>query len=145
MSVAGRCILGFLIVVAVVGRATMDYFHVPPSNRDGNGSPRAAVDKFEWNFGRVPIGQDLRATFTVKNEGTRRLLLSDPSACCGSADSEIIIWPGQTKKLTLRIPTNQFPVGPGRKVVCYQTNDRFHPTLCFTMLFELTANETTRE
>ena len=144
MSIAARVLLGCLILASVA------VFLLKPASEsdrpastlsdDDTDRPIAVVDKPKWNFGPVPIGQELRATFAVRNVGTRRLILADQSDCCGSDVSQIIIAPSQTKELVLRVPTDHRPAGAGCEMVCYETNDPLHPTLQFTMSFELTSN-----
>jgi hypothetical protein len=147
MPIAARCFLGCLILASVVvflsKPATGIGHWARTSCRTDIESPRAVVDSTEWNFGRVPIGHDLRATFIVKNNGTRRLILAEQGECCGSANVEIIVPSGMTQELTFPIRTNQRQLGPHREVVCYETNDRLQPTLAFTVVFDLTDGQAT--
>jgi hypothetical protein len=150
-------ILGCVILVSTAGMGSEDRHEsgkyatqVPQAklnksegSRPGHNKsegPRVSLAKSEWNFGQVSIGEVLSASFLVRNEGTRRLILDERGVCCGSANQEIIP-PGETKKLTFEIDTSQLPLGPGQKVVSYDTNDRLHRTLVFTLVFELKSDK----
>ena len=103
------------------------------------GQPLVVAKQTERNFGQITHGEELVVTFPVGNEGTRRLILTKQDECCGSDSSQIIVPPGKAHNVTVRIFTNHLQLGPGREVVCYGTNDPRHPTLAFTLLFDLTS------
>lgn len=143
MRIAASYLFGFLILAGGAGLLWTQAAETRPwpgtstGNETSSGSPSAVTDKTVCNFGTVPKGEELNATFTIKNNGRRRLILSDQSQCCGSA-AEVIIPPGETKDLNFSIPTVHQQLGPHRKLVRYETNDRLNPTLVFTMVFNLT-------
>jgi hypothetical protein len=146
MRIAAPFLLGFPILAGLAGLLWAHAGETRPlpgtsiGNGTSAGSPSAVIDKTVWNFGTVPTGEELNATFSIKNNGSKRLILSDQSQCCGSADQDVIIPPGKTKDIKFLIPTINRELGPQRKLVCYETNDRLNPTLVFTMVFDLTEH-----
>ena len=126
--------------ICLLGAAGFYVSNVSEAFRDPVREPLAVAERTEQNFGQVTAGDGLEATFLVRNKGARRLILAEQSECCGSANQEIIVPPGKSQELTFRIPTNQRHLGPHCEVVYYETNDRLHPTLAFTMVFDLTSD-----
>ena len=143
MRIAATHLIGLSLLAGVAGflwsqAAEIGLLPTPSTgNAISSGTPSTVIDKTVWNFGTVPIGEELKATFSIRNNGSRRLILSDQSQCCGSADQDVIIPPGKRKEINILIPTADRPLGPHRKQVCYETNDRLNPTVVLTMLFEL--------
>jgi hypothetical protein len=153
MSVGIRCLLGCVILASMASLALQVGYGIgnhatlgpqfgpnriegPQAERNRSAGPQVELETSEWDFGSVPSGEILCAKFRVSNKGTRRLILDERGDCCGSANQEIIP-PGESKELTFVIHTSQRQPGPGREVVCYETNDRHHSTLVFTMVFDL--------
>ena len=141
MRVAVPYLLGISILACVAGllgtRAAGTTHWPKNSTGTSPGSPVAVIEKTVWNFGQVPIGEELSATFAIKNQGSKRLILSEQGQCCGSASQDVIIPPGETKELTFVIVTKHRRQGKDRKLVCYGTNDPLSPSLAFRMEFEL--------
>ena len=145
MRIAAPCFLGSAILISVAGFLWTQGAETRPrsSTSTGNGTstgrPLTVADTTVRDFGTVPIGEELNATFSITNNGSRRLILTEQSQCCGSAD-QVIIPPGKTKDINFLIPTIHRQLGPHRKLVCYETNDRLNPTLVFIMVFNLTEH-----
>ncbi len=146
MRIAAHSILGFATLTIVAGfvwtqaAETWLWPNVSPGKGTSLGRPSMEIDKAVWNFGSVPIGEELQATFSISNHGSRRLILLDQSQCCGSTEQDVIIPPGQTKNVDFRVTTRGRSLGPHRQVVCYETNDGDNPTLVLTIEFELTEH-----
>ena len=103
---------------------------------------RIAVDRTECSLGTITKSDGVTAEFTVRNEGTRRLLLREQdSNCCGSSARETIIFPGNAKTLAFEIGSDSLAAGPQTKVVHYETNDPAHPNLVFTMHFTIASSQ----
>ncbi len=111
----------------------------PPSNppaaqaQSGAKAPEGAQPVIEIaektkDFGTVPKGEKLRATFEVKNTGKGPLEISQvrPTCGCTVANFDRTIAPGATGKVVAEVDTTGF-TGPISKVVLLFCNDPAAP------------------
>ena len=124
-----RWFLGLVLILLIA----LAVIHV--RGRESTLGPRARIDVRQHDFGGIPIGTELAATFQVRNDGSRRLILNEQGACCGAA-LETIIAPRQTQNIVVPIQTGQLRPGPVRESVIFETNDPRNPILEFTVSFD---------
>jgi hypothetical protein len=104
--------------------------NVPPPA--GGGKIAFSTNTFE--FGRVPAGTVVRATFTVTNTGDAPLEITDVHPGCGCTTAgawDRKLEPGKTTTLSLQVNTANFG-GAITKTVTVTCNDPAQPT---TLLF----------
>lgn len=108
-------------------------------NRVSHSRPLVAMDQTTRNLGRVPVGETLAVAFSINNEGSRRLILTQQDQCCGFFAQDVVIQPGRQGEIKWSMSTKQRQPGVHRESVCYHTNDRLNPSLVFTAVFEVAA------
>lgn len=134
------------VAICAIGGVAFYFRSFPPEvYRDQPSTARAVVEQYEWNFGQLAAGTPLHVTFVVRNEGTKRLILTEQDDCCSARDEQIIISPGEMDKVKRVIDTNQRQEGPGHEVLRYRTNDPDCPTLTFDLTYEITPAQPTSE
>ena len=91
--------------------------------------PSAAKD-----FGTVAPGQRLQDGFSVRNRGSRRLILhQDGASCCGQTTPEpLIASPGQTINVPVDMLAPTQP-GPFEQTLSFTTNDPSRPRFEFVL------------
>ena len=112
-----------------------------------NARPSIILDVSSWDFGTVSDDSELRAVFSIRNAGERRLLLFERSRSCGclsSGQREVIVNPGDSTNLTVLLRTSRLR-GPVQKHVQYETNDPNKPTLTLTLLANVECPSTRRD
>jgi hypothetical protein len=101
--------------------------------------PRPELDYTSWDFGCVESGPELEARFPVHNAGGRRLILHESRSSCecvSGANSHVIVKPGETIDLAVRIATKHVR-GPLKLDVQYDTNSPDVPLLSFSLLADV--------
>ena len=101
----------------------------------GVSGPIAVLPETQRDFGPVAAGAVLLARFSVKNAGTRRLVLElESEGCCDEPSDrrQIVVPPGLSRVIEVRVDTNQWH-GRMRQVVHYTTNDPSKPRLTLTL------------
>src|SRR5262249_18628895 len=95
---------------------------------------KISIDPMTKDAGVVAKGEKIDAVFSVKNEGTSDLVISDarPSCGCTVASFDKTIKPGQSGKITAAIDTKNFN-GPITKSVTVVSNDPQTPQLALTI------------
>lgn len=84
-----------------------------------------AIDRTEWDLGKVYSGRVADATFEIRNVGRSRLILRKTNGdcdCLSTGEAEIIVPPGGCRKVVARLDTSK-TLGPVSVGVHYQTND----------------------
>ena len=86
------------------------------------------------DFGTVAPAQRLQGSFSVRNVGSRRLILHQEGAsCCGqSAPEPLVIVPGQTASVPVDVLAPTQP-GPFEYPLSFTTNDPGHPRFEFVV------------
>ena len=93
-----------------------------------NGSmPRFAASTF--NFGKVPAGTEIHATYTFKNEGKSCFCVYklDVDACCYSHSDIPAAEPGEEISFRVHLDTKDMPKGDCLKIVTLTTNSPLRP------------------
>ena len=105
---------------------------IPPSkNMSGTDVPRVLVQLSTRNFGRVDSGTVIEATFHLKNDGNRRLILRRTSGRCQCFipdEPETVIEPGEQHVITRNLDTSNCS-GSLQREWNYATNDPSQPLI----------------
>ena len=133
----------FSLAVAALGYGCVIGFvnAVGHSPRDARGPlPGLRVEPEIHELGRLAAGPRVEAVFRVTNTGARRLILQKQSNSCGclSADPEINIPPGHTRRIAAALHTDRLR-GPVQLEISYRTNDPHCPKLKLTLLADVVA------
>ncbi len=132
-------VVGGILVVAVAGllfarsQSTANQPAVPVTVQ---GSPRLQVDQELIDFGQVPVGKMVTASFTLSNAGDQPLVFSHPpvptvvEGCCppkivGGATT---LQPGEQTTLSMEFTMNAGMDGPHDFRIGLQTNDPSQPS-----------------
>lgn len=97
--------------------------------------PIAVLPETQRDVGAVSAGVVLGARFSVKNAGTRRLVIERESEECCDEPSErrrIVVPPGVSGVIEVQVDTNRW-YGEMRHVVHYTTNDPSRPRFTLTL------------
>lgn len=82
----------------------------PPISKTGP-HPRAVIDKTEFDFGRMEVGESREHSFVIRNEGQADLILQQGNTTCQCTISKLEndrLPPGKSATITLRwTPTTQ--------------------------------------
>ena len=89
--------------------------------------PRFAASTF--NFGKVPAGTEIHATYTFKNEGKSCFCVYklDVDACCYSHSDIPAAEPGEEISFRVHLDTKDMPKGDCLKIVTLTTNSPLRP------------------
>ncbi len=104
-----------------------------------SGNPVLVLDRTEFDFGCVPAGPDLVASFEVQNAGARRLILrklKGSCECLGSDPAPIIVEPGAKHTLTARVHTGDLN-GAMKLDLFYRSSDPAHPQFTLSVLADV--------
>jgi hypothetical protein len=105
------------------------------STNGGGTYPRLVLLTKRCELGTVATGAPIEASFAIRNDGGRRLVVRrEQGTCCGAMEQDgvIIVNPGCSTNLSVKIDTGG-QWGRLEKAVTYTTNDPAFP------LFELTV------
>jgi hypothetical protein len=124
--------LGFLLVTAAIATRIRDQILLPPAISNASARPQVVVEQTVRDLGSRRQGSTLRASFQVRNAGSRRLILVRQSSGCDclTGEPEVIIGPGRRRPVALTLDTHQFQ-GPIGVPIRYQTNDPARPLVEF--------------
>ncbi len=97
-------------------------------------TPKILIDPMTKDAGTVAKGEKIEAVFSVKNNGTQDLVISEarPSCGCTVASFDKTVKPGQSGKITATIDTKNFN-GPITKSVTVVSNDPENPQMALTI------------
>lgn len=139
-----RRALFILLAIAtglLIGRAAAFHLTLRQAALQPVAGGEAAIELAETrrDFGPVPAGDPLTATFHVRNAGTRRLVLNEE--ICGSceedpAEQTILIPPGASQELTVTLET----AGLAGRILQdrrFTTNDPHTPQFTLSLLAEI--------
>lgn len=89
--------------------------------------PRFASSTF--NFGKVPVGTEIHATFKLKNEGKSCFCIYkvDVDACCYSHSDIPVADPGEEITFRVHLDTKDMHAGECLKIVTLTTNSPLRP------------------
>lgn len=93
---------------------------------------RGSMPRFEsstFNFGKVPAGTVIHATFRFKNEGKECFIVHkvDADACCYSHSDIPAAKPGEEVAFRVHLDTKDMPEGESMTVVTLTTNSPLRP------------------
>lgn len=94
------------------------------------GAPEATVVQPLVDAGEVPVGEEIEATFEIRNDGTAPLEITrvQPDCGCTVVDYDGTIAPGEVGKIRAAVDTIDI-VGETTKVITVHTNDSASPRL----------------
>lgn len=100
--------------------------------------PRVVIDEPILDVGRVPVGQRIEAEFTLRNEGTETLEITEVKPACGCtvAEYDKKIDPGASGTVHASVDTSRIS-GPNAKAITVYTNDAANPRLQLTIKSEV--------
>lgn len=93
---------------------------------------KGSMPRFEtstFSFGKVPVGTEIHATFTFKNEGKSCFCVYkvDVDACCYSHSDIPAADPGEEVSFRVHLDTKDMPKGECLKIVTLTTNSPLRP------------------
>ena len=94
-------------------------------NSADSSSPKVILPCSKRDLGAVVQGEVLRASFPIKNEGSRRLIVLEAgTSCCGQSAGprRIVLLPGESKRLSVEVDSRQW-YGRMEYSRRYTTND----------------------
>ena len=99
-----------------------------------DGAPAAVVVEPVVDAGEVPVGEEVEATFEIRNDGTAPLEITQVRPACGCtvADYDELIAPGETGRVRATVDTTSI-LGPNAKAVTVFTNDAASPRIQLTI------------
>ncbi len=132
-------VVGGILVVAVAGllfarsQSTANQLAVPVTVQ---GSPRLQVDQELIDFGDVPVGKMVKASFVLSNTGDQPLVFSHPpvptvvEGCCPPkiVAGATTLQPGEQTTLSMEFTMNAGMDGPHDFRIGLQTNDPNQPS-----------------
>ena len=141
MATYQRTLLALLITTAAVcGAYALALRQVASAEDDpARGGPVAVATATTCDLGKVRADGTVEAAFSVRNAGTRRLILRESASgceCLSAAQPEITVPPGATRKLIVRLDTGK-GLGPLKIESHYSTNDPRRPVLTVTLLADI--------
>ncbi len=104
-----------------------------------SGDPVLVLDRTEFDFGCVPAGPELIASFQVRNAGGHRLILrklKGSCECLGGDPAPIVIEPGASQTLTARLHTADLR-GPMKLDLFYRSSDPAHAKFTLSVLADV--------
>jgi hypothetical protein len=108
------------------------------ANDSGHGVVQ--LENSRHDFGTVRKGQNLEATFPLRNSGSQRLLIRKLSASCECLSGptvEAILQPKETEPLTVHLDTTK-ATGHLESKLTYHTSDPDCPVLTLTVSADIT-------
>lgn len=113
--------------------ATLPVLSALPARAAGGG-PAAVIDEPVIDAGLVPVGEQVEAVFTIRNEGTAPLEITQVHPACGCtvAEYDEVIAPGASGTIRAVVDTTS-EVGANAKAVTVYTNDPGNPRLQLTV------------
>jgi len=110
----------------------------PTEDTTSDAGPRVVIDEPVVDAGRVPVGQTIEAEFSLRNEGTETLEITQVKPACGCTVAEFDkeIAPGATGKVHASVDTSRI-AGPNAKAITVYTNDQATPRLQLTIKSEV--------
>ncbi len=126
-----KTITSLITVLAVVVIVVAAWLASPRPDDTGSTLRLSSAAK---DFGTVAPGQRLQDGFSVRNRGSRRLILhQDGASCCGQATPEpLIASPGQTINVPVDVLAPTQP-GPFEQTLSFTTNDPSRPRFEFVL------------
>ena len=126
-----KTITSLITVLAVVAIVAAAWLASPRPDDTGSTLRLSSAAK---DFGTVAPGQRLQDGFSVRNRGSRRLILhQDGASCCGQATPEpLIASPGQTINVPVDVLAPTQP-GPFEQTLSFTTNDPSRPRFEFVL------------
>jgi hypothetical protein len=102
------------------------------------GEPIVELGCMAHDFGVVTAGPTLEATFVLRNVGDARLIVRklDGSCECLSGSEQIVVQPGESRALTVRLDTAK-AIGPMRMELHYFTSDPVRPAFTLVVSAEV--------
>ena len=91
--------------------------------------PMPRFETSTFNFGKVPVGTEIHATYTMKNEGKSCFCVYkvDVDACCYSHSDIPAADPGEEISFRVHLDTKNMPKGECLKIVTLTTNSPLRP------------------
>lgn len=132
----------YFILTALACISFVGYSQLQPSTSGAI----ISVDKIVHDYGNIEAGSDGTCAFTVVNEGTDPLLLSNCQGSCGCTVpfcQKSPIMPGDSTKIEVRYDTNR--IGPINKSVTISSNSVNEPTKVLRITGRVTAPVSTTE
>lgn len=111
------------------------------SSRELSGAfqPHLVVADTRHDFGDVVAGTVLRREFSLKNQGTSRVVIHATGGCCGNASAEpLIAAPGEEVKLPLSVSTAGH-TGSLKRRFTVSTSDPARPQIVFELVATVIA------
>src|SRR5579863_2092302 len=106
-----------------------------PAPKSAPGAPKAVAVEPIFDAGEISKGDKVTHDFSIRNEGTATLELTDVRPACGctvaSYDKQIA--PGAVGKIHTVLDTTQIPSGPTGKGLSVFTNDPANPEVQLTI------------
>jgi hypothetical protein len=132
------------LVIAALGYGWMAAFISAVGNSPSDAhrqSPVITVEPAFHDLGKLTAGPPVETAFRVTNGGARRLILQKQSNSCGclSADPEINVPPGHTRRIAASLHTAHLR-GPVQIEITYRTNDPHCQKLKLTLLADVVAD-----
>lgn len=99
-----------------------------------DGAPAAVVLEPVVDAGQVPVGEEVGASFEIRNDGTAPLEITQVRPACGCtvAEYDEVIPPGGTGRIRAMVDTTSI-LGPNAKGVTVFTNDAANPRIQLTI------------
>lgn len=110
----------------------------PAEDTAADAGPKVVIDEPIVDAGRVPVGQSIDAEFSLRNEGTETLEITQVKPACGCTVAEFDeeIAPGATGTIHARVDTSRIS-GPNAKAITVYTNDPVTPRFQLTVKSEV--------
>lgn len=102
--------------------------------RADDDAPAAVVAQPVVDAGKVPVGEDIEAVFTIENQGTAPLEITQVQPACGCtvAEYDETIAPGAKGTVKAVVDTTSI-LGPNAKAITIYTNDLENPRIQLTV------------
>lgn len=107
---------------------TKDNFNHLSDEQKAKG-PMPRFESSTFNFGTIPAGTEVHATFRFKNEGKECFIVRkvDVDACCYSHSDIPAAKPGEEVSFRVHLDTKEMPKGENMKIVTLTTNSPLRP------------------
>ena len=95
------------------------------TSESADAGPRAVLSHRQQDLGKVPAGAPLRATFSIANTGSRRLIISGRAGTCdclSPGQTDFVVAPGESCEIEVELDSSRLR-GPIHEVVYYTSND----------------------
>lgn len=105
-----------------------------PAPAAEEGAPAAVVVQPVVDAGEVPVGEELEASFEIRNDGSAPLEITQVRPACGCtvAEYDAVIEPGTAGLVRAKVDTRSI-LGPNAKAVTVFTNDARNPRIQLTI------------